>query len=153
MISGFEMLGPDGTWHPHAAIIDPKKRERLVMTGTNYKTRREAAPNDGVFTTGDYAADAATINADGSYEGGVYLQYYDDSDSKWKDKTAKFDTYVTADESVFRGTFYGPVTDDLSGLETAGHWFLSADAACNRGSCDNTLLRTGPVYGSFGAAQ
>ena len=153
VISGFEMLGPDGTWHPHAAIIDPKKRERLVMTGTNYKTRRQAAPNDGVFTTGNYAADAAAINADGSYEGGVYLQYYDDSDSRWKDKTAKFDTYVTADESVFRGTFYGPVTDDLSGLETAGHWFLSADAACNRGTCDNTLLRTGPVYGSFGAAQ
>ena len=153
VISGFEMLGPDGTWHPHAAIIDPKKRERLVMTGTNYKTRREAAPNDGVFTTGNYAADAATINADGSYEGGVYLQYYDDSDSKWKDKTAKFDTYVTADESVFRGTFYGPVGDDLSGLETAGHWFLSADAACNRGTCANALLRTGPVYGSFGAAQ
>ncbi len=153
VVSGFEMLGPDGTWHPHAAIIDPKKRERLVLAGTNYKTRREAAPNDGVFTTGNYAADAAAINADGSYEGGVYLQYYDDSDSKWKDKTAKFDTYVTADESVFRGTFYGPVTDDLSGLETAGHWFLSADAACNRGSCDNALLRTGPVYGSFGAAQ
>ena len=153
VISGFEMLGPDGTWHPHAAIIDPKKQERLVMTGTNYKTRRQAAPNDGVFTTGNYAADAASINADGSYEGGVYLQYYDNTDSKWKDKTAKFDTYVTADESVFRGRLYGPVGDDLSGLETAGHWYLSADAACNRGTCAGTLLRTGPVYGSFGAAQ
>ena len=151
VISGFEMLGPDGTWHPHAAIIDPSKQERLVLTGTNYKTRRQAAPNDGVFTTANYAADAATINADGSYEGGVYLQYYDAG--SWKDKTAKFDTYVTADESVFRGRFYGPVADDLSGLETAGHWFLSADAACNRGNCATTLLRTGHVYGSFGAAQ
>ena len=150
-ISGFEMLGPDGTWHPHAAIIDPKKRERLVLAGTtNYRSQQ----TNGVFTAAaNYVSYGATINADGSYEGGVYLQYYDDSDSRWKDKTDKFDIYVTADESVFRGTLYGPVGDNLSGLETAGHWFLSADAACNRGTCANTLLRTGPVYGSFGAAQ
>ena len=162
VISGFEMLGPDGTWHPHAAIIDPKKRERLVMTGTNYKTRQTG----GVFSTGNYAADAATINADGSYEGGVYLQTYDDTDNAWKDKSDKFDTYVTdfpppggSGDRVpnypakFGGQLYGPTSDNLSGLETAGYWFLPADAACNRGACDNTLLRTGPVYGSFGAAQ
>ena len=167
MISGFEMLGPDGTWHPHAAIIDPKKQERLVLAGTtNYRSQQ----TNGVFTAAaaNYASYGATINADGSYEGGVYLQYYDDADSRWKDKTDKFDTTVTTwfsrteedgtttrhpGPSQFGGRFYGPVDDDLSGLETAGHWFLSADAACNRGTCDNTLLRTGPVYGSFGAAQ
>ena len=149
VISGFKMLGPDGTWHPHAAIIDPKKQERLVLTGTNYKTRQTS----GVFTTANYAADAATIGADGSYEGGVFLQYYDNSDSSWKDKTAKFDTYVTADYAKFGGMLYGPTSDDLSNLETAGHWFLPADAACNRGTCSDDLLRSGPVYGSFGAAQ
>ena len=97
----------------------------------------------------------------------MYLQYDDDSDSRWKDKTDKFDTTVTTSftktvdgtttrhpgPSQFGGRFYGPVGDDLSGLETAGHWFLSADAACNRGTCDDALLRTGPVYGSLGAAQ
>ena len=149
VISGFEMLGPDGTWHPHAAIIDPTKRERLVLTGTNYKTRQTS----GTFSTANYAADAATIKADGSYEGGVFLQYYDNSDSSWKDKTAKFDTYVTSNSAKFGGRFYGPTSDDLSNLETAGHWFLPGDAACDRGGCSNALLRTGPVYGSFGAAQ
>ena len=153
VISGFEMLGPDRTWHPHSAIIDPKKQERIVLAGTNYKSQQ----TNGVFSAAaaNYAAYGATIKADGSYEGGVYLQYYDDSDSRWKDKTTKFDTYVTADYSVFGGTFYGPTGDDLSGLETAGRWYLAADASCTngRGGCTNQLLRTGPVYGSFGAAQ
>ena len=173
VISGFEMLGPDGTWHPHAAIIDPKKQERLVLasaTGDASATYWNQQTN-GVFTAAaeNYASYGATINADGSYEGGVYLQYYDDSDNRWKDKTDKFDTTVTTSftktvdgtttrypgASQFGGRFYGPVgdDDDLSGLETAGHWFLRADAACNRGTCDDTLLRTGPVYGSFGATQ
>ena len=149
VISGFEMLGPDRIWHPHAAVIDPQKRERLVLTGTNYKTRQTS----GVFTTANYAADGATIKADGSYEGGVYLQYYDSADGKWKDKDSMFDTYVKADQSKFGGTFYGPVGDDLSGLETAGHYYLAAPAACTTNSCSEDVLRSGPVYGSFGAAQ
>ena len=152
VISGFEMLGPDGTWRPHAAIIDPKKRERLVLAGANYKTRG-ANNADGVFvfSTEDYAADAAAIGADGSYEGGLYLQEYDAVANAWKDKDGLFDTYVTTDQSKFRGTFYGPAGDGLPDLETAGHWFLSADRSCNRNTCD--VLRSGPVYGSFGAAQ
>ena len=152
VISGFEMLGSDRTWQPHSTIIDPKKRERLVLAGTNYKSQQ----TNGVFSAAaNYASYGAEIKADGSFEGGVYLQYYDDSDRRWKDKTDKFDTYVTADYSVFGGTLYGPVDDDLSGLETAGRWYLAADASCTnrRGGCTNDLLRTGPVYGSFGAAQ
>ena len=170
VISGFKMLGPDGTWHPHAAIIDPTKQERLVLTGTNYRTRADA---NGVFSTANYAADAATINADGSYAGGLYLQTYESG--SWKDKTDKFDTYVTdfdpatdinrinpvnpddpariPNTARFGGMLYGPTSDDMSNLETAGYWFLPADAACNRGSCSDDLLRSGPVYGAFGAAQ
>ena len=153
VISGFKMLGPDGTWHPHAAIVDPKKQERLVLTGANYKTRQ----TNGVFSTANYAADAATISADGSYAGGVYLQYYDSADSKWKDKTARFDTYVTTDQSKFRGRFYGPTGDDLSDLETAGNWYLSSKTTCINEiatpACTPAIRRTGPVIGSFGAAQ
>ena len=165
LISNFEMLGPDGTWHPHAFIIDSTKQERLVLTGTNYRTRQTS----GVFSTANYAADAAPIKADGSYEGGVYLQEY--VSGSWRDKTDKFDTYVTDFDPAsnphpmgvdparmpstarFGGMLYGPTSDDLSNLETAGHWFLPGDAACNRGACSDALLRTGPVYGSFGAAQ
>ena len=167
VISGFEVLGPDGTWHPHAAIIDPTKRERLVLTGANYNTRQ----TNGVFeATEDYAADAATINADGSYEGGVYLQSY--SAGRWRDKTTQFDTTVTtgytrtADDgttthhpgsSQFGGRLYGPVGDDLSGLETAGHWLLSSKTGCapphSISACPADRLRTGLVYGSFGATQ
>ena len=165
LISNFEMLGPDGTWHPHAAIVDSTKQERLVLTGTNYRTRQTS----GTFSTANYAADAAPIKADGSYEGGVYLQYYDSSDSSWKDNGGIFDTYVkdfdpasnpNPDDPArmpstarFGGMLYGPTSDDLSNLETAGHWFLPGNAACNRGNCPANVRRSGPVYGSFGAAQ
>ena len=138
-----------------------------MLTGANYRIRADA---NGVFSTANYAADAATINRDGSYEGGVYLQEY--VSGSWRDKTDKFDTYVTdfdpatdiqrinpadpariPNSARFGGMLYGPTSDDLSDLETAGYWFLPADAACNRANCSDDLLRSGPVYGSFGAAQ
>ena len=158
VISGFEMLGPDGTWHPHAAIIDQRvRKERLVLAGAAYKDNANAS---GVFSDandGTYKSFAAAIGPDGTYKGGVYLQYYDDDDDRWKDKTTKFDTYVTTDQSKFRGTFYGPAGDGLSELETAGNWYLSSKIGCapsgTISSCTADILRTGLVYGSFGAAQ
>ena len=152
-ISKFEMLGPDRTWHPHAAIIDPKGNDRLVLTGTNYKTRLDPA-NEGEYTTADYAADAAAVKADGSYEGGVYLQQWlGGSTNRWITKQLPFDDYANTDHAKFGGTFYGPAGDGLENVETAGYWFLPNDSSCDRRSCTDDLERFGPVYGSFGAER
>ena len=160
-ISNFRMIGPDGLWHRHSGIVDPDATERLVLAGAAYKDNANAS---GVFNDANdntYKSSPATISADGSYKGGVFLQTK--TGGSWTDKTDKFDTTVTTGTgtggtalpgtSQFGGRFYGPTNNGLKDLETAGHWFLRADAACKYfgSGCSRDLEFTGGVYGSFGA--
>ena len=161
IISNFRMVGPDGVWHRHFGIVDPDETERLVLAGATYKNNADA---NGVFSDSndnDYRSSPAKINADGTYKGGVFLQTK--TGGSWTDKTGAFDTSVTTaydddgtlqpGTSQFGGRFYGPTNNGLKDLETAGHWFLRADAACKYfgSGCSSALERTGGVYGSFGA--
>ena len=162
-ISNFRMIGPDGVWNRHFGIVDPDQTERLVLAGATYKNNADA---NGVFNDANddtYKSSPAKINADGTYKGGVFLQTK--TGGSWTDKTDVFDTTVTTaytpsgtttlqpGTSQFGGRFYGPTNNNLKDLETAGHWFLRADAACKYfgSGCSGDLERTGGVYGSFGA--
>ena len=162
-ISNFRMIGPDGVWHRHFGIVDPDQTERLVLAGAAYKNNAGA---NGVFSDANddaYKSSPATINADGTYKGGVFLQTK--TGGSWRDKTDMFDTTVTTaytpsgtttlqpGTSQFGGRFYGPTNNDLKDLETAGHWFLRGDERCKYfgSGCSRDLERSGGVYGSFGA--
>ena len=157
-ISNFEMLGYDGNWHRHAGIVDPDQTERLIFAGTAYKDQYSPADDDAPnaddwdvdVSDSHYKNYPASIGADGKYKGGVFLQ--EKRAEKWFEKVAQYDSYVATTMSQFGGTFYGPTTNDLKDLETAGHWFLSGDARCNNVTgCPGFLRRSGGVYGSFGA--
>lgn len=161
-ISNFRMLGPDGLWHRHFGILDPDADdpERLVLAGTDYKAEAKEVPGDTeapyIFddTTDDaYKNFPAEISASGTFKGGVFLQKKLSLSGRWQDKTDTFDTYVTTDTSQFGGRFYGPTDNEMKDLETAGHWFLRADAQCKYygSGCEAPLQRTGGVYGSYGA--
>ena len=119
--------------------------DRLVLAGKDY-----AHDGSGVYPA-RYSAHPATINADGSYEGGVFLQYYN-NDNGWMEKSWDFNSYeggVDGDsnpynDSIFGGAFYGPRDGDLSDIETAGYWYLAPD---------HRPTRWGGIVGSFGAER
>ena len=158
----FEQLAPEGVWVSWDEAIrirqtgenDPDKHQRLVMAGRNYKST-------GRTWEQDYSRYGATINADGSYEGGIFYQYWDGGRSRWTTHSWTFDSsagwtacsngcyddYPTsfgdASPATFSGTLYGP-RDNLNELETAGYWYLPGDTR---------EKRWGGIVGSFGAVQ
>ena len=143
----FEQLAPEGVWVSWDEAIrirqtgenDPDKHHRLVLAGRNYK------PISGTRTwEQDYSTHGATINADGSYEGGVFHQYWDRNASKWTTLSWNFQpSEDSTSPATFSGTLYGP-RDNLNELETAGYWYLPGDSR---------EKRWGGIVGSFGAVQ
>ena len=141
----FEKLTHEGVWVRWDEAIrirqtgenDPDKHHRLVLAGRNYKpTGRTWAQ--------DYSTHGATINADGSYEGGIFYQYWDGNNSQWTTHSWTFQSSANSDSpATFSGTLYGP-RDNLNELETAGYWYLPGD---------NREKRWGGIVGSFGAVQ
>ena len=159
----FEQLAPEGVWVRWDEAIrirqtgenEPDKHHRLVLAGRDYKS------DSGTWEQ-DYSTDGAKINADGSYEGGIFHQYWTgsawrtiswvfDSSASWTEWCAApangcYDDYPTsfdASPATFSGTLYGP-RDNLNELETAGYWYLPGDTR---------KKRWGGIVGSFGAVQ
>ncbi len=159
----FEQLAPEGVWVRWDEAIrirqtgenEPDKHHRLVLASRDYKSTSGIWPQD-------YSADGAKINADGSYEGGIFHQYWTgsqwrtiswvfDSSASWTEWCADpangcYDDYPTsfdASPATFSGTLYGP-RDNLNELETAGYWYLPGDTR---------KKRWGGIVGSFGAVQ
>ena len=141
----FEQLVPEGVWVSWDEAIrirqtgenDPDKHHRLVLAGRDYKPT-------GRTWEQDYSAHGATINADGSYEGGVFYQYWDGNNSRWTTHSWTFQSSANSDSpATFSGTLYGP-GDNLNELETAGYWYLPGDGR---------EKRWGGIVGSFGAVQ
>ena len=159
----FEKLAPEGVWVRWDEAIrirqtgenDPDKHGRLVLASRDYKSA------SGIWAQ-DYSGHGATINADGSYEGGIFYQYWTgsvwrthswqfDSSASWTEWCADpangcYDDYPTtfdASPATFSGTLYGP-RDDLGELETAGYWYLPGDTRKSR---------WGGIVGSYGAVQ
>ena len=161
----FEKLAHEGVWVRWDEAIrirqteenDPDKHHRLVLASRDYKSENN-------LWAQDYSGHGATINADGSYEGGIFYQYWDQGDSQWRthdwtfDSSASwtercadpangcYDDYPTsfdASPATFSGTLYGP-RDNLNELETAGYWYLPGN---------NQESRWGGIVGSFGAVQ
>ena len=141
----FEQLAPEGVWVSWDEAIrirqtgenDPDKHHRLVLAGRNYKPT-------GRTWEQDYSTHGATINADGSYEGGVFYQYWDGNASKWTTHSWTFQSSAdSTSPATFSGALYGP-RDSLNELETAGYWYLPGDTR---------EKRWGGIVGSFGAVQ
>ena len=137
-VTSLEKLSPEGQWVRFDRAVNIRTAsdpaERLVF----------ASDEDFDLNGQDFAANGAPIGADGSYKGGVYLQYWDSSDSTWKPKTWNFDPSGNGNtNSEFGGTLYGPTDNGLADLETAGYWYLQGDRRDQR---------WGGIVASFGAA-
>ena len=145
--SNFEKLSPEGVWVRFDEAIRIRNTdggqtrwdERLVIADKeDYFFNHRTYPND-------YTQYGAMINADGSYEAGVYHQYWD-GDS-WERKSWSFWSSANGghvgEASTLNGNLYGP-RDDLSELETAGYWYIAGDPR---------KPRWGGIVGSFGAVQ
>ncbi len=161
----FEKLAHEGVWVRWDEAIsirqtgenDPDKQHRLVLASRDYKSENN-------LWAQDYSGHGATINADGSYEGGIFYQYWDQGNSRWRTHSWTFDssaswtewcadpangcyddypTSFDASPATFSGTLYGP-RDNLNELETAGYWYLPGDTREER---------WGGIVGSFGAVQ
>ena len=137
-VTSLEKLSPEGQWVRFDRAVNIRTAsdpaERLVF----------ASDEDFDLNGQDFAANGAPIGADGSYKGGVYLQYWDSSDSTWKPKTWNFDPSGNGNTySEFGGTLYGPTGNGLADLETAGYWYLQGDRRDQR---------WGGIVASFGAA-
>ena len=157
----FEKLAPEGVWVRWDEAIrirltgenDPSsdKADRLVLANRDYKSTSRVWEHD-------YSQHGATINADGSYEGGIFYQIWIRGASRWETHSWSFDSsaswteyddydeYPTSFEgspATFSGTLYGP-RDNLNELETAGYWYLPADTR---------QKRWGGIVGSYGAVQ
>ena len=142
-IKNFEKLGANGRWlrferaakiHETAGSDTANFAHRLV-----FAHKDDYRPVNGHYPQ-DYAAAGAPIAADGSYEGGVYAQFWDGS--AWDPFSWVWDSTGGTSNSKFGGTLYGPTGENLDGLETAGYWYLQADTR---------EQRWGGLVGSFGA--
>ncbi len=145
-ISNVEVLGDDGLWVTFGAVMDApgqrNGRQRLVLTGKDFPERA----GSGGYPV-DYAAYGATINADGSYEGAVYLQEKNTNNGEWGARGWEFDPYYSSypsSNSIFGGTIYGPRDGNFENIETAGYWFLQGD---------RRRSAWGGIMGSFGAVR
>ena len=145
--SNFEKLSPEGVWVRFDEAIRIRNTdggqtrwdERLVIADkVDYFFNHRTYPDD-------YTEYGATINADGSYEAGVYHLYWD-GDS-WERKSWSFWSSANGghvgEASTLNGNLYGP-RDELSELETAGYWYIAGDPR---------KPRWGGIVGSFGAVQ
>ena len=146
-ITRVEVLGGDGVWVQFDSVLGAvgpanARTQRLVLTGKNFPARE----GSGGFPS-DYSAYAADINADGSYEGGVYLQETNGS-GEWVARRGNFNSHHATVEpdkySIFGGTIYGPRDGDFENIETAGYWYLHGDKRVNA---------WGGIIGGFGAAR
>ena len=146
-ITRVEALGGDGVWVQFDSVLGAvgpanARTQRLVLTGKNFPARE----GSGGFPS-DYSAYAADIAADGSYEGGVYLQEKDNS-GEWIARRGNFNSHhstaVPDKYSIFGGTIYGPRDGDFENVETAGYWYLHGDSRVNA---------WGGIIGGFGAAR
>ena len=111
---------------------DSDRADRLVFASDSFGLNGQ-----------DFAAAGAPIGADGSYKGGVYLQYWNSTTSSWAVKGWDFNPSESSSSSEFGGTLYGPTGSGLEDLETAGYWYLEGDARQER---------WGGIVASFGAA-
>ena len=153
-ITKLEVLNDDGLWVAHKALIDPgqarasvNRPERLILTGTGYPE------NPGGIRPDNYADYGAEINADGSYEGGVFLQKRNAADTGWAAFNDRFYPYYSGPPHVFStfgGTIYGPRDGDFENIETAGWWYLQPRAT---DSSNNRIDNWGGIVGSFGAVR
>ena len=153
-ITKLEVLNDDGLWVAHKALIDPgqarpdvNRPERLVLTGTGYPENAAGIRPD------NYAQYGAEIKADGSYEGGVYLQKRNAADTGWAAFVDRFYSWYTGVPhrySTFGGTIYGPRDGDFENIETAGWWYLQPRAIDPDG---NRIDNWGGIVGSFGAVR
>ena len=145
-ISNVEVLGDDGLWATFGAVLDANGQrngtQRLVLTGKNFPERA----GSGGYPD-DYAAYGADINADGSYEGAVYLQQKNTNNGEWGQRGWEFDPYYSGypnSNSIFGGTIYGPRDGNFENIETAGYWFLQGD---------RRRSAWGGIMGTFGAVR
>ena len=163
-ITNLERLGSDGAWTIFQSLVsvdlgaNADRRDRLVLAGKDFpKVTVTLVDEPGTATdeTGDqastyahdYSAYGATINADGSYEGGVFLQHWLTENEVWLEKSWDFDSYNatgTGASSIFGGTIYGPRDGDFENIETAGYWYLHGDAR---------VSHWGGIIGGFGAVR
>ena len=160
-LTNLERLGSDGAWTNFNNLVrrtesEPNvNRDRLVFAGKDYplvsktlvdESRTDADETGDVVSTyaNDYKAYGATINADGSYEGGVYLHNWLPDNEVWIEKSWEFDSYRANSYSVFGGTIYGPRDGDFENIETAGYWYLHGD---------RRVSNWGGIIGSFGAVR
>ncbi len=163
-ITNLERRASDGSWSVFDNVVRGYRAEdvnadRLVLAGKDYpfvNVPRVDDPNTATDeSTGtqdsypsDYSAHGATINADGSYEGGVFLQTWDPYTQVWYEKSWDFDSYrsasTTGQNSIFGGTIYGPRDGNFEDIETAGYWFLYGDKRVDK---------WGGIIGSYGAVR
>ena len=146
-----------GSWVLHRPLYDTRdgRRARIVLTGKSY-THTDTPDSNGVnvpIFAADYSASAADINADGSYEGGVFHQYWRDDPEGWSMNSWDWNPYSDAGKqkddvggttSRFGGRLYGSRDGDFENIETAGYWILEPD---------ERPTRWGYVVGSFGAVR
>lgn len=149
----------DGSWAAYQRVMrqDLGARDRLVLAGKSYKDQYAVIGGNHYFRD-DFSPYGAEIGADGSYEGGVYLQYWE-TDKGWREKSWDFDSYgnwevgqytnnpdTAFDISIFGGTIYGPRDGNFENVETAGYWYLAGDAR-------ESNRRWGSIVGSYGAVR
>ena len=137
-VTSLEKLSPEGRWVRFERAVNIRtssdQQDRLVFASDSFGVAGQDLTA---------AASGAPIGADGSYKGGVYLQYWDSADSMWKHKSWDFNSSHSSNSSEFGGTLYGPTGSGLDDLETAGYWYLEGDARRER---------WGGIVASFGAA-
>ena len=132
-VTSLEKLSPEGRWVRF-------ERAANIRTSSDAQDRLVFASDSFGLEGQDFTASGAAIGADGSYKGGVYLQYWDTSvtPNVWKHKSWDFNSSHSSNSSEFGGTLYGP----RDALETAGYWYLEGDARRER---------WGGIVASFGA--
>lgn len=137
--------------------------QRLVLASKTYATDADvtvSAPTSSeptrtvTYWPEDYSAHGTGIGADGSYEGGVYMQnaygpgesgYETGDPTGWILETGDWDPYnQSGGRSIFSGTIYGSRDSNFANIETAGYWYLMADP---------TARDIGGIVGSFGAVR
>ena len=137
--------------------------QRLVLASKTYAADADvtvSAPTSSepsrtvTYWPEDFSAHGTGIAADGSYEGGVYMQnaygpgesgYETGDPAGWILETGDWDPYnQSGGRSIFSGTIYGPRDSNFANIETAGYWYLMADP---------TARDIGGIVGSFGAVR
>ena len=161
-ITRVEKRVADGSWAAYEDVVRQNLgavRDRLVLAGKSFKDQYTVGENSWEhYFDDDYSSYGAEIGADGSYEGGVYLQYWVEGRG-WREKGWLFDSFSNGhlngynnnpdkefDISIFGGTIYGPRDGNFENVETAGYWYLVGDSR-------DANKRWGGIVGSYGAVR